>query len=204
MILGLIKQRNNFFRLYQRKLEDLYGLCCHLLKKQRVREASCPLDFKLFYVFPLPHNSEKIFFFPTCGDESTPLGAALLVYIEQCLQKNIVPYLPSLEGLYWGPVYSDLDIKTSLHRFENRLDWKISPDIEANIVELLCKGNIIARFAGRMEWGARALGNRSILADGRDMRVIRKLNMAIKRRDFWMPFAPSVFRVGWIKLLNVL
>ena len=53
-------------------------------------------------------------------------------------------------------------------------------------------GKIIARFNGRMEWGARALGNRSIIADGRNPDVVIKINEAIKNRDFWMPFAPSI------------
>ncbi len=57
---------------------------------------------------------------------------------------------------------------------------------------LLADGKIIARFDGREEAGPRALGNRSIMADPRDLRYIRKLNFAIKQRDFWMPFAASI------------
>src|SRR5260370_34360049 len=57
---------------------------------------------------------------------------------------------------------------------------------------MLAEGKIIARFNGQEELGPRALGNRSILADPRDLRFIRKLNFAIKQRDFWMPFAASV------------
>jgi carbamoyltransferase len=64
--------------------------------------------------------------------------------------------------------------------------------IEEVVGELLAKGEIVARFNGRVEWGPRALGNRSILADPRDFRVVRKLNSAIKQRDFWMPFAPTI------------
>ena len=57
---------------------------------------------------------------------------------------------------------------------------------------LLSDGEIVARCAGPMEWGARALGNRSILASGHDYRVVEELNNAIKHRDFWMPFAPAI------------
>jgi carbamoyltransferase len=56
----------------------------------------------------------------------------------------------------------------------------------------LAQGRVVARFSGRMEWGARALGNRSILADARNRDVVMKINEAIKNRDFWMPFAPSL------------
>ena len=58
--------------------------------------------------------------------------------------------------------------------------------------KLLAEGMVIARCAGRMEFGARALGNRSILADPRELRVKDKINAMIKNRDFWMPFAPIV------------
>jgi carbamoyltransferase len=58
--------------------------------------------------------------------------------------------------------------------------------------DMVAAGKIVGRFDGREELGPRALGNRSILADARDLRVIRKLNFAIKQRDFWMPFAASV------------
>jgi carbamoyltransferase len=54
------------------------------------------------------------------------------------------------------------------------------------------KGKILARSTGGLEWGPRALGNRSIIADPRDTRVVNKINFAIKQRDFWMPFAPSI------------
>jgi carbamoyltransferase len=56
------------------------------------------------------------------------------------------------------------------------------------------EGKIVARFAGRLEFGPRALGNRSILADASDLKVIRKINFAIKHRDFWMPFAPTILQ----------
>jgi carbamoyltransferase len=59
-------------------------------------------------------------------------------------------------------------------------------------VELLAKGRIVARVQSRVEWGARALGNRSILADASDPSNVRRINDMIKMRDFWMPFAPSI------------
>ena len=66
-------------------------------------------------------------------------------------------------------------------------------NIDEEIGELISKqGNVVARFSGRMEWGPRALGNRSILADPSDQNMIKKINQAIKKRDFWMPFAPSI------------
>jgi len=66
--------------------------------------------------------------------------------------------------------------------------------IEEKIAELLVSDGVVARCAGRMEFGARALGNRSILANPSDRRVVDVINRMIKARDFWMPFAPSVLR----------
>ena len=65
-------------------------------------------------------------------------------------------------------------------------------DMNAAIADLLAKGEIVAVCRGRMEWGARALGNRSILSCAADPRRIDEINNMIKMRDFWMPFAPSI------------
>src|SRR5246500_5914478 len=67
-----------------------------------------------------------------------------------------------------------------------------TPDIERGVAELLAHNKIVARFKGRCEFGARALGNRSILASASDTQAVRTINSMIKCRDFWMPFAPSV------------
>lgn len=67
-------------------------------------------------------------------------------------------------------------------------------DIERKIAELLAAADVVARVSGRMEFGARALGNRSILANPSDGRVAGRINRMIKKRDFWMPFAPTVLR----------
>jgi carbamoyltransferase len=64
--------------------------------------------------------------------------------------------------------------------------------VERSAAELLAKGSVVARFKGRMEFGARALGNRSILANPAVPGVVKIINEMIKCRDFWMPFAPSV------------
>ena len=65
-------------------------------------------------------------------------------------------------------------------------------DIEKKVAEILSKGEIVATFKGRMEFGVRALGNRSILANPADYSIINTINKMIKSRDFWMPFAPSM------------
>src|SRR5213079_3551740 len=66
--------------------------------------------------------------------------------------------------------------------------------LEEKIAELLVADGVVARCAGRMEFGARALGNRSILANPSDPRVVPLINRMIKNRDFWMPFAPTILK----------
>ena len=69
-----------------------------------------------------------------------------------------------------------------------------SENIADEVAELLIAGHPVARCCGRMEFGARALGNRSILADPSNQDVVRVINQMVKKRDFWMPFAPVVLR----------
>ncbi len=136
---------------------------------------------------------DKIFFYPASDDGGTPVGAALEGYVKWSLQKNITPNIYPMEDIYYGQSFTDSEIETILIKTKWKKKAKlVKKEIEKIIASNLSRGRIIARFAGRAEWGPRALGNRSILADPRDMKVINKLNFAIKQRDFWMPFAISI------------
>ena len=132
---------------------------------------------------------------PSPGDESTAIGAAYWGYEQECLRRNI-PFEPQpLENLYLGPEYSQTEIEQSIERFRDQelvCSVERSEQIEGRIAELLAGGNLVARFDGRMEFGARALGNRSLLAHPTDPQVIKVLNHQIKNRDFWMPFAGTI------------
>ncbi len=135
---------------------------------------------------------EEAFFFPAAGDDGTPVGAALQAYNEYCYRNGRKPEKDHLKDLYFGPTYSNEEIKGILKKTKWIRKAEYYDEIDALIGELITKDKIIARFNERLEWGPRALGNRSILADARDLKVIRKINFAIKHRDFWMPFAPTI------------
>lgn len=138
-------------------------------------------------------EAKKIFFYPASDDGGTPVGTALEGYVKWCLQKKITPKIYPIEDIYYGKSFTDSEIEPILLKTKWKKKAKlVSKDIEKIIAVNLAKGKIIARFAGRSEWGPRALGNRSILANPRDLKVINKLNFAIKQRDFWMPFAASI------------
>lgn len=135
---------------------------------------------------------EDAFFYPAAGDDGTPVGAALQAYFEICKIDGKKPEHHPLEDLYYGISYEDDEIYEVIKKSGLSEKAEKYGDIEGLIGELLSKGKIVARFNGRFEWGPRALGNRSILANASDFKVVRKLNTAIKQRDFWMPFAPTI------------
>ena len=133
---------------------------------------------------------DDIFVFPSCGDESVSIGAAYFVYAEQVKNKAST----ALKNNYFGARFEDSDIALAIEKTNARGKYNVVREdfINKKVAHLLSSGEIVARFSGRMEWGARALGNRSILMDPRNKDGVRILNMAIKQRDFWMPFAPTV------------
>ncbi len=138
---------------------------------------------------------ESLAICPSPGDESTAIGAAFWGYEQECLRRNI-PFEPQpLDNLYLGAEYSEIEIGQSIERFREEgasCSVERSERIESRIAELLAEGNVVARFDGRMEFGARALGNRSLLAHPTNPQVINVLNHQIKSRDFWMPFAGTI------------
>jgi carbamoyltransferase len=138
---------------------------------------------------------KHVFIQPAAGDNGTALGAALQAWHESGSR----PVSPRMEHSYWGTEYAADEIAAVIRASgvveQGRCEWQTLPD-EASLCQataaLLAAGQIVGWFQGRMEWGARALGNRSILADPRrsDMRDI--INRKIKFRERFRPFAPSV------------
>ena len=141
---------------------------------------------------------ECVGFMPSCGDESNPIGACYDFAISQ--GQNPLP----LRNLYLGVSYSDSEIHALLQRDGLPEKYMIEhvPDMEDRISCLLSQREIVARFAGRCEWGARSLGNRAILAHPGHMESFYTVNDYIKSRDFWMPFAPSIIDTAAPKYLQ--
>jgi carbamoyltransferase len=133
---------------------------------------------------------------PAAGDNGTALGAAYYVWNHILGQ----PRTFILEHGYWGPEFADLDIENSLRQRQADLGSRRCTaqriDNEADLcawtARHISEGKVVGWYQGRMEWGARALGNRSIVADPRraDMREI--INTKIKFREKFRPFAPSI------------
>lgn len=129
---------------------------------------------------------EEARFMPSCGDEASVFGAA----------RALSPINP-VNNLYLGPAYTNDEIKAFLNSHAERDKFTVTyqQDINGTIADLLADHKVVARFAGRGEFGARSLGNRAILAHPSDMKSFHTVNEQIKNRDPWMPFAPTILDV---------
>ena len=132
---------------------------------------------------------DQLFVPPGPGDESISIGAAWLQFIKK---GGEIRDIPIYTNAYFGPSYSQDEIKAEIEKLD--LDYfKIKKVKTKEVAELIANGEVVAHFSeGPMEFGARALGNRSILADPRNQETITHINKLVKMRDFWMPFAPSI------------
>jgi len=129
--------------------------------------------------------AEKVFVQPAASDDGVALGAALAPYLDN---NGRLPNKPMRHG-YWGPSFDDEAIEKTLLAYKIRYTRLGDPATAA--AQLLSQGKILGWFQGRMEFGPRALGSRSILADPRDPEMNAKVNNAVKFREWWRPFAPS-------------
>lgn len=133
----------------------------------------------------------SMYVMPSAGDESLSIGAALDSYYRATKDTNFSKSI--IKNLYLGADKAEEE-KNVIDRAKSSKGFNVfkPQDMSMSIAELLSKGEIVAVCRGRMEWGARALGNRSILCAANDFRRINEINNMIKMRDFWMPFAPSI------------
>lgn len=136
-------------------------------------------------VFETGHFKD-IFVYPAMGDDGLSTGAAYLSYYTNRTQKESTSVI---DNTYHGSDFTDEQIETSLKQYE--LEFERFDEVEPKIGELLADSKIIARFNGRMEYGPRALGNRSIIGAPFDSTINDWLNKKLQRTEF-MPFAPSI------------
>jgi len=128
---------------------------------------------------------EEFFVQPAASDDGVALGAALAPYLDD---NGKLPNRPMRHG-YWGPSFDDAGIESALNTYKIK-HTRLS-DPAAAAAQLLSTGKILGWFQGRMEFGPRALGSRSIIADPRDPEMNAKVNNAVKFREWWRTFAPS-------------
>lgn len=166
-----------------RKVLAAGGVFMNVKANQRIAELA---DLEYFDVFP------------SCGDETLPFGAVWQCHVRQGGALADITF----GDLYLGPE-AGTDLSEARARYGEVVEFQALDDPEIRTAELLAQGRIVARCSGRMEFGARALGNRSILADPSRSSVVETINRLIKQRDFWMPFAPAVLGERVTEYLHV-
>lgn len=131
---------------------------------------------------------EEIFIQPAAGDAGTSLGVCYYIY-HQLLNQ---PRTYEMTHAYTGPEYPNTDIEAALKRYNLAAQTLDDDALCDRAAELVAGQNVVGWFQGKMEWGPRALGNRSIIADPRYAETKDILNARIKRREKFRPFAPAI------------
>ena len=131
---------------------------------------------------------------PSPGDAGSAVGCAQYLYYYHAKNKRIVEKssVRIADNIYVGPEYSNDKIKSFLDENKIPCEFLEREQLLRNTAKLISEGSIIGWYQGKMEWGPRALGNRSILADPRDEKMKDVLNEKIKHRESFRPFAPSI------------
>ena len=131
---------------------------------------------------------------PAAGDAGGAVGAAYAVWhIHEGNARQVPERRDSMRGSYLGPEFSDKEIRRTLERAGAKArHYDDFETLASDVAVDLAEGNVVGWFQGRMEFGPRALGNRSILGDARNPEMQKKMNLKIKYREGFRPFAPSV------------
>ncbi len=145
---------------------------------------------------------DRLWIQPAAGDAGGALGAALSIWHEYYgNQRTVNEPVDNQQGSYLGPSYSDEEIRSFLDR--HAIPYQELEDPAAVAARLIANQKVVGWFQGRMEFGPRALGNRSILGDARSETMQSTINLKIKYRESFRPFAPSVLvedRKAWFEL----
>lgn len=138
---------------------------------------------------------DNIWIQPASGDAGGALGAALSAWYLHHNKKRIISYeRDSMKGAYLGPKFSDSEIETELIACGAKFKKLSENDLIDEIAEVLANEKAVGWMQGRMEFGPRALGGRSIIADPRSPIMQKQLNLKVKYRESFRPFAPSILR----------
>jgi len=132
---------------------------------------------------------KKIFIQPAANDAGTSVGSALYIHYQKSkhFRKNL-----GIKDVYWGPSFSEKEIELTLIRYKDEIKIEKLRDPEKKAANFIHNGHIVGWFQGKMEFGPRALGNRSILASPTDPKMKDIINKKVKFREDFRPFAASI------------
>ena len=184
----------------QYRLEKIVKLLVkNLYKKNKIQNlclaGGVAMNCKMNGELSKANYIKKIFVQPAASDNGVSLGAAQLLTL-----KKGGTLKTKLENVYYGPEYSDYEITKFLK--ESKLPFYKPKNIFKEVAKLIYKKKIICWFQGKMEFGARALGNRSIIASPLFKDMKKKLNLEVKHRENWRPFCPSILKEDYEKYID--
>jgi carbamoyltransferase len=194
----LEQQHRNMAASLQARLEEVYlGMLRKLAERTKLKSVclaggvafNCVANGKIFDATPF----EQVYVHPAAGDGGLAVGAAFYVW-HQILGR---PRTFAMEHAYWGPGYTREEQKRAIDASGVACDGFTVAELGVGellrrTAEIIADGKIVGWFQGRAEWGPRALGNRSIVADPRRPEMKEILNRRIKHREIFRPFAPSI------------
>ena len=146
---------------------------------------------------------DNIWIQPAAGDAGGSLGAALALWHIEQNNPRVVSLNDDMQGSYLGPKYSYKEIQNELDKIGAVYKIKNEEDLLNQTADDLSIGEAIGWFQGRMEFGPRALGNRSILGDPRSSEMQKNLNLKVKYRESFRPFAPSILKEDLTEWFNI-
>ena len=168
-------------------VEWINNILGHLKVDSLVYSGGLSMNVKINQAIAEIPGIKHFFVPPSGGDESTPIGAAYSI----CAKLGVPTY--PLDNGYLGYSLLDSEVEELIKKYKIRQNHNVINNVSIEeIVNLLVNNKVIARCVGSMEFGARALGNRSILCNPANYDNVRLINEKIKFRDFWMPFTPSI------------
>ena len=135
---------------------------------------------------------DKIWIQPACGDAGGAIGAALNIHYLMLKKPRIITTQDSMQGSFLGPDFTQKDIENRLDEAGAKYKKVTDKDLIEIAANFLSQGKVIGWHQGKMEFGPRSLGGRSILADPRSSLIQKQLNLKIKYRESFRPFAPSI------------
>ena len=145
---------------------------------------------------------EEVFVFPAMGDTGNAVGTALFGMYHND-QDRLWEVRDRLDDVYWGSSYDEYEIEKILKESGVSNRRYVFEDLAGKVANLIHSGRVVGCFQGRMEFGPRALGNRSILGDARNANMQKKINLKIKYREGFRPFAPSVLEEDIQKYFDI-
>ena len=178
---------------FQKRVEDVVlEMCEYLYNKTQLDtlclSGGCTMNSKMNGRIQKESPFKDVWVAPSSDDAGCSIGAAFY-YWNQVLEQ---PRYFEMTNDYFGPEYTDVQIKEALDDSLIVYDYLEDPYLEA--AKAISENKIICWFQGRMEFGQRALGNRSILGDPRDNKMKDKINQLVKHREWYRPFAPSILQ----------